>query len=188
MDQTNDDLDKLNSTHLEERAQLIHDLQSCEREIDNLKDILLDKDKEISTLSGNITEYAEQILELKLEIRHKEEDLVRIEGVLSKAEREAQIIRDFQSSDQQSLNAKMSELMEQLKATEGELEKAKEENTRVSNGRSDQRQHGTKKVTLSLIISECECVFWCVCAPIYMFVCVLRACGACVCVCVCVSV
>ena len=127
MDQTNDDLDKLNSTHLEERAQLIHDLQSCEREIDNLKDILLDKDKEISTLSGNITEYAEQILELKLEIRHKEEDLVRIEGALSKAEREAQIIRDSQSSDQQSLNAKMSELMEQLKATEGELEKAKEE-------------------------------------------------------------
>ncbi|XP_031425305.1 golgin subfamily B member 1-like isoform X1 [Clupea harengus] len=127
LDQTNDDLDKLNSTHLEERAQLIHDLQSCEREIDNLKDILLDKDKEISTLSGNITEYAEQILELKLEIRHKEEDLVRIEGALSKAEREAQIIRDSQSSDQQSLNAKMSELMEQLKATEGELEKAKEE-------------------------------------------------------------
>ncbi|KAL2089073.1 hypothetical protein ACEWY4_015972 [Coilia grayii] len=127
LDQTNDELDKLNSTHLEERAQLIHDLQSCEREIDSLKDVVLEKDKEISALSGNMAEYAEQIQALKLEIKHKEEDLVRTESALSKAEREAQIIRDSQSSDQQSLNAKISELIEELKATESELEKAKEE-------------------------------------------------------------
>ncbi|XP_071373320.1 golgin subfamily B member 1 isoform X3 [Centroberyx affinis] len=127
LDQTNEELDKLNTTHLEERAQLIHDLQSCEREIDSLKDILLDKEKEISTLSGNMVEYAEQITMLKQEIKLKEEDLVRTESALSKAEREAMIIRDSQDSDQQGLNNKIADLVEKLKDTETELIKAKEE-------------------------------------------------------------
>ncbi|XP_034143867.1 COP1-interactive protein 1 isoform X3 [Esox lucius] len=127
LDQTNDELDKLNTTHLEERAQLIHDLQSCEREIDNLRDTVLDKDKEILALSGNMAEYAEQIMALKQEIKHKEEELVRLETSLTKSEREAQIIRDSQSSDQQALNIKTAELMEQLKYAQTELCMAKEE-------------------------------------------------------------
>lgn len=127
LDQTNDELDKLNTTHLEERAQLIHNLQSCEREIDNLKDIIADKDKEISALSGNMAEYAGQIQELKQEIRHKEEDLVRIESALFKAEQEAQISKESQSSDQHSLNMKIAELMEQLRITESDLNEARKE-------------------------------------------------------------
>lgn len=87
----------------------------------------MDKEKEISTLSGNMVEYAEQITVLKQEIKHKEEDLVRIASALSKAEREAKIIRDTQDSDQQALNNKMAELVEKLKDTETELSKAKEE-------------------------------------------------------------
>ncbi|KAG7333100.1 hypothetical protein KOW79_003235 [Hemibagrus wyckioides] len=127
LDQTTDELDKLNTTHLEERSQLIHDLQSCEREIDTLKDVIVDKDKEISALSGNMVEYAEQIQELKQEIRHKEEDLVRIESVLVKAEQEARIIRESQSSDQHSLNMKIAELTEQLRVTENDLSEARKE-------------------------------------------------------------
>ncbi|XP_047678652.1 golgin subfamily B member 1 isoform X2 [Tachysurus fulvidraco] len=128
LDQTTDELDKLNTTHLEERAQLIHDLQSCEREIDSLKDVIADKDKEISALSGNMLEYAEQIQELKQEIKHKEEDLVRIECALLKAEQEARIITDSQSSDQKTLNMKIAELTEQLRVTENDLTEARKEN------------------------------------------------------------
>ncbi|XP_029624017.1 golgin subfamily B member 1 isoform X1 [Salmo trutta] len=127
LDQTNDELDKLNTTHLEERSQLIHNLQSCEREIDNLRDVLSDKDKEILALSGNMAEYAEQIMGLKREIKHKDEDLVRIETALTKSEREAQIIRDSQNSDHQALNTRTADLVEQLKDAETELSKAKEE-------------------------------------------------------------
>ncbi|KAM9481352.1 uncharacterized protein Hap1MRO34_009065 isoform 2-T2 [Clarias gariepinus] len=133
LDQTSDELDKLNTTHLEERSQLIHDLQRCEREIDSLKDVIADKDKEISSLSGNMVEYADQIQELKQEIRHKEEDLVRIERALVKAEQEAQIIKESQSSDQHSLNVKIAELMDQLRVTESDLNEARKERESKTN-------------------------------------------------------
>ncbi|XP_055076961.1 golgin subfamily B member 1-like [Periophthalmus magnuspinnatus] len=127
LDQTNEDLDKLNSSHLEERAQLIHDLQSCEREIDNLKDVLCERDKEIATLTSNMTEYSDQITELKQEIRLKENSLVQVENALQKAERDAMVLRESQSSDQQVLHSKISEMVEKIKDFETELNKMKEE-------------------------------------------------------------
>ncbi|KAJ4921468.1 hypothetical protein JOQ06_022362, partial [Pogonophryne albipinna] len=127
LDQTNEELDKLNSAHLEERAQLIHDLQSCEREIDRLKDVVLEKDEEISTLSGNMAEYAEQVTMMKQDIKLKDETLVRVETALSKVEREAMILRESQTSEQKDLDGKITELVEKLKDTEMELLNAKKE-------------------------------------------------------------
>ncbi|XP_028298379.1 golgin subfamily B member 1 isoform X2 [Gouania willdenowi] len=127
LDQTNEELDKINSTHLEERAQLIHDLQSREREIDSLRDVILEKDTEISTLSGNMAEYAEQVSMLKQELKLKEESLVCVENALSKAEREATVIKESQSSDQQALNSRITDLVGKLKDAETEFKKAKEE-------------------------------------------------------------
>ncbi|XP_048025570.1 golgin subfamily A member 4 isoform X2 [Megalobrama amblycephala] len=118
--QTNDDLDRLNTAHLEERAQLVHDLQSCEREIDRLQDVITDKDKEILALSSSTAEYSEQIHELKQEMKLKEE-------VLTKVEQDVHIFRDPQLSDQQFFNVLIPELIEQLKRTESDLKVAKKE-------------------------------------------------------------
>ncbi|KAM4597195.1 uncharacterized protein V3H82_022723 [Fundulus diaphanus] len=127
LDQSSEELDKLNSAHLEERAQLIHDLQSCEREIDSLKDVLLEKDREMASLAGNMAEYAEQVGALKQEVKLKEESLIQVEDALRKAEREAAVIRDSQSSDQQTLNVKITELVGALRDAETELQRTKEE-------------------------------------------------------------
>ncbi|XP_054626099.1 golgin subfamily B member 1 isoform X2 [Dunckerocampus dactyliophorus] len=140
-EQTNEELDKLNTSHLEERAQLIHDLQSCEREIDSLKDILSAKDKEISALNGSVLEYTEQVTILKQDLRLKEETLLQVENALTKAEREARILHDSQTSDQQVLNSKIAELVENLKSVEVELDKTKEE----SKSKVDEMNHLRKQ-------------------------------------------
>ncbi|XP_016315190.1 golgin subfamily A member 4 [Sinocyclocheilus anshuiensis] len=124
--QTNDDLDRLNAAHLEERAQLVHDLQSCEREIDRLQDVIIDKDKDISALTSSTAEYSEQIHELKLEMKFKED-------VLAKIEQDVQIFRDPQLSDQQFFNVLIPQLIEQLKRTETDLKVARKDGESKSN-------------------------------------------------------
>ncbi|XP_062328070.1 uncharacterized protein si:ch211-220f16.2 isoform X2 [Osmerus eperlanus] len=127
LDQATDELDKINTAHLEERAQLIHDLQTCEREMDLLKDVLQERDRDIAALQGSMAEHGEQISKLTREIKLKEEQLVLSEGSLTKAERETQILRDSQDSDQRSLNARMVQLAGQLQESQEELSRLREE-------------------------------------------------------------
>ncbi|XP_062973461.1 golgin subfamily B member 1-like isoform X2 [Elgaria multicarinata webbii] len=128
LDQTNEELDRLNTSHLEERSQLIQDLQRREREIDNLKEVLAEKDKELSALSSSMTEYSEQINILKCQIKCKENEIREIEEALSKSEREVQLLKDVQTADGKDASTKLSRLSEQLSTIESELSKVKIEN------------------------------------------------------------
>ncbi|XP_037993595.1 golgin subfamily B member 1-like isoform X3 [Motacilla alba alba] len=128
LDQTNEELDKLNSSHLEERSQLIQDLQKREREIDNLKEALSEKDREMSVLSLNMTEYSEQVMVLKHQVQCKEEEMRGLEEALSKAEREMHLLKEVQTADVRDASVKMSALSEQSDAMRMELERARAEN------------------------------------------------------------
>ncbi|XP_044291942.1 golgin subfamily B member 1-like isoform X3 [Varanus komodoensis] len=128
LDQTNEELDRLNTSHLEDRSQLIQDLQKREREIDNLKEVLTEKDKELSALSSGMTEYSDQINILKHQIKCKENEIREMEEALSKAEREAQLLKDVQTADVKDASTKLSKLSEQLSTIESELSKVKIEN------------------------------------------------------------
>ncbi|XP_026520504.1 golgin subfamily B member 1-like isoform X4 [Notechis scutatus] len=121
LEQTNEELDRLNTSHLEERSQLIQDLQRREREIDNLRETLIEKDKEISDLSLNMSEYSEQI-------RCKEDEIREMERALSKAEKEVQLLKDIQTTDMKDASIKFSELNEKLRTIESELAIVKVEN------------------------------------------------------------
>ncbi|KAG8125925.1 hypothetical protein E2320_021130 [Naja naja] len=121
LEQTNEELDRLNTSHLEERSQLIQDLQRREREIDNLREMLIEKDKEISDLSLNMSEYSEQI-------RCKEDEIREMERALSKAEKEVQLLKDIQTTDMKDASIKFSELNEKLRTIESELAIVKVEN------------------------------------------------------------
>ncbi|KAM9832252.1 uncharacterized protein ACB057_008021 [Neosynchiropus ocellatus] len=157
LDQTNEDLDKLNSAHLEERAQLIHDLQNCEREMDSLKEILVEKDKEIAILSGNMVEFGEQVAELKQELKVKEESLVQLEKALGKAEREAKVLRDSQSSDQESLNGKIADLLGKLKDAETELLTVKGDNeSKMAEVEALLKQVEENKKTIQVVQAETQ--------------------------------
>ncbi|XP_054825935.1 golgin subfamily B member 1-like [Eublepharis macularius] len=128
LEQTNEELDRLNTSHLDERSQLIQDLQRREREIDNLKEVLLEKDKEISALSSSMTEYSEQINILKCQIQCKEDEIQEMEEARTKAEREAQLLKDVQNTDMKHASTKISALSEQFNTIESELTKVKVEN------------------------------------------------------------
>ncbi|XP_040265816.1 golgin subfamily B member 1-like isoform X3 [Bufo bufo] len=124
-DQTNDELDRLNMSHLEKQSQLLHDLQRSERELDALKELLEEKDKEMSSLSASLTEYSEQVTILKETIDFKEEQMSEMSNALTKMERELHHLKEAQTLDVQESITKISSLSEQLSEMESELNKAK---------------------------------------------------------------
>ncbi|XP_059578733.1 golgin subfamily B member 1 isoform X1 [Alligator mississippiensis] len=148
LDQTNEELDRLNTNHLEERSQLIHDLQRHEREIDNLKEVLVEKDKEISVLSSSMTEYSEQIIILKCQIQSKEAELREMEEALSKANRETHLLKEVQTVDIRDTSMKISALSEQNNTMALELEKTKE----LNGAKTKENEELVRQVSESSII------------------------------------
>ncbi|XP_066043516.1 golgin subfamily B member 1-like isoform X2 [Chamaea fasciata] len=155
LDQTNEELDKLNSSHLEERSQLIQDLQKREREIDNLKEALAEKDKEMSVLSLNMTEYSEQVMILKHQVQCKEEEMRGLEEVLSKAEREMHLLKEVQTADVRDASVKISALSEQSDTMRMELERVRAENEAKTKENEELiRQNTENSVTIKDLRSE----------------------------------
>ncbi|XP_068256244.1 golgin subfamily B member 1-like isoform X3 [Nyctibius grandis] len=155
LDQTNEELDKLNTSHLEERSQLIQDLQKCEREIDNLKEALAEKDREMSVLSLNMAEYSEQVIVLKHQVQCKEEEIRGIEEALSKAERETHLLKEVQTADVRDASVKMSVLSEQSNAMRLELERVRVENEAKAKENEELiRQSSENSITIKDLRSE----------------------------------
>ncbi|XP_053923158.1 golgin subfamily B member 1-like [Cuculus canorus] len=155
LDQTNEELDKLNTSHLEERSQLIQDLQKCEREIDNLKEALAEKDREMSLLSLNMTEYSEQVIILKHQVQCKEEELRGMEETLSKTERETHLLKEVQTADIRDASVKMSVLSEQTNTMRLELERVRAENEAKAKENEELiRQSSENSITIKDLRSE----------------------------------
>ncbi|XP_010290974.1 PREDICTED: centromere protein F-like [Phaethon lepturus] len=155
LDQTNEELDKLNTSHLDERSQLIQDLQKREREIDNLKEALAEKDREMSVLSLNMTEYSEQVIILKHQVQCKEEEIRGMEEALSKAEREAHLLKEVQTADVRDASMKISVLSEQNNTIRLELERVKVENeAKTKENEELVRQSSENSITIKHLHSE----------------------------------
>ncbi|KAM6133455.1 uncharacterized protein FYN12_003566 isoform 2-T2 [Phoenicopterus ruber ruber] len=155
LDQTNEELDKLNTSHLEERSQLIQDLQKREREIDNLKEALAEKDREMSVLSLNMTEYSEQVIILKHQVQCKEEEIRGMEEALSKAERETHVLKEVQTADVRDASMKISVLSEQSNTMRLELERVRLENEAKTKENEELiRQSSENSITIKDLRSE----------------------------------
>ncbi|XP_030909405.2 golgin subfamily B member 1-like [Melopsittacus undulatus] len=155
LDQTNEELDKLNTSHLEERSQLIQDLQKCEREIDNLKEALAEKDREMSMLSMNMTEYSEQVIILKHQVQCKEEEIRGMEEALSKAERETHLLKEVQTADVRDASLQISILSEQSNTMRLELERIRVENEAKTKENEELiRQSSENSLTIKDLRSE----------------------------------
>ncbi|XP_010561978.1 PREDICTED: golgin subfamily B member 1-like isoform X5 [Haliaeetus leucocephalus] len=155
LDQTNEELDKLNTSHLEERSQLIQDLQKREREIDNLKEALAEKDREMSVLSLNMTEYSEQVIILKRQVQCKEEEIRGMEEALSKAERETHLLKEVQTADVRDASVKLSVLSEQSNTMRLELERVRVENEAKTKENEELiRQSSENSITIKHLHSE----------------------------------
>ncbi|KAM9557523.1 uncharacterized protein ACIB01_008734 isoform 2-T2 [Guaruba guarouba] len=155
LDQTNEELDKLNASHLEERFQLIQDLQKCEREIDNLKEALAEKDREMSMLSLNMTEYSEQVIILKHQVQCKEEEIRGMEEALSKAERESHLLKEVQTADVRDASLQISALSEQSNTMRLELERIRVENeAKTKENEELTRQSSENSLTIKDLRSE----------------------------------
>ncbi|KAM9278628.1 uncharacterized protein RDI95_008746 isoform 3-T3 [Morus bassanus] len=155
LDQTNEELDKLNTSHLEERSQLIQDLQKREREMDNLKEALAEKDREISLLSLNMTEYSEQVIILKHQVQCKEEEIRGVEEALSKAERETHLLKEVQTADVRDASVKISVLSEQSNTMRVELERVRVENEAKTKENEELiRQSSENSITIKDLRSE----------------------------------
>ncbi|KAM6256309.1 uncharacterized protein M6G45_008406 isoform 9-T10 [Spheniscus humboldti] len=155
LDQTNEELDKLNTSHLEERSQLIQDLQKREREIDNLKEALAEKDREMSVLSLNMTEYSEQVIILKRQVQCKEEEIRGMEEALSKAERETHLLKEVQTADVRDASVKISVLSEQSNTMRLELERVRVENEAKTKENEELiRQSSENSITIKDLRSE----------------------------------
>ncbi|KFQ14776.1 Golgin subfamily B member 1, partial [Leptosomus discolor] len=155
LDQTNEELDKLNTSHLEERSQLIQDLQKREREIDTLKEALSEKDREMSALSLNMTEYSEQVIILKCQVQCKEEEIRGMEEALSKAERETHLLKEVQTADVRDASVKISVLSEQSNTMRLELERVRVENEAKTKENEELiRQSSENSITIKDLRSE----------------------------------
>ncbi|XP_018112855.1 golgin subfamily B member 1 isoform X3 [Xenopus laevis] len=157
LEQTNEELDRLNTSHLEERSQLIYDLQRCEREMDVLREVLQEKDKELASLSSSLTEYNEQVVILKEQIDLKNEQMREMSDALVKAERESQLLREAQTSDTLEMSDKISSLTDQLSEMDMELNKAKYlSETKAKEAEELIRQINENGITIKNLRSEIQ--------------------------------